>query len=106
MVNSYHMKYTSTLKRTSMSLDQQTLDSIESLATKWQTSKSEVIRRVVKKAKSDEIIRSVKMTPVEALEAIRAGAGLNEEDAKFLIDEVAAERAAKKYWWEENDSAL
>lgn len=100
------MKYTSTLKRTSMSLDQQTLDSIESLATKWQTSKSEVIRRVVKKAKSDEIIRSVKMTPVEALEAIRAGAGLNEEDAKFLIDEVAAERAAKKYWWEENDSAL
>ena len=46
------------------------------------------------------------MTPVEALEAIRAGAGLNEEEAKFLSDEVAAERAAKKYWWEENDSAL
>jgi|694.fasta_scaffold15158_11 hypothetical protein len=100
------MKYTSNLKRTSMSLDTDTLDSIESLAQKWQTSKSEVIRRIVKKAKSDEIIRSVKMTPVEALEAIRAGAGLNEEEAKFLSDEVAAERAAKKYWWEENDSAL
>jgi hypothetical protein len=40
------------------------------------------------------------------LEAIRAGAVLNEEEAKFLSDEVAAERAAKKYWWEENDSAL
>jgi hypothetical protein len=46
------------------------------------------------------------MSPVEALEAIRAGAGLNEEEAKFLRDEIAAERAAKKYWWEENDSAL
>lgn len=100
------MKYTSTIKRTSMSLDTDTLDSIESLAKKWQTSKSEVIRRIVKKAKSDEIIRSIKMSPVEALEAIRAGAGLNEEEAKFLRDEIAAERAAKKYWWEENDSAL
>ncbi len=100
------MKYTSVLKRTSMSLDTTTLDLMQELSTKWNVSKSEVIRRAVKKAQEDDIIRTVRMSPVEALEWIRDGGGLNESEAKFLRDEVAAERAAKKYWWEENDSAL
>jgi hypothetical protein len=100
------MKYPSTLKRTSMSLDTETLDNLAWLAVKWDTSKSEVIRRVVRKARESEAMKTARMTPVEALEWIRAGNGLNEEEAKHLTDEVAAERNAKVYWWEENDRSL
>lgn len=89
-----------------MSLDTVTLDIMQKLAKKWNVSKSEVIRRAVKKAQEDDIIKASRMSPVEALEWIRDGNGLNESEAKFMTDEIAAERAAKKYWWEENDSAL
>lgn len=89
------------MKRTSMSLDSETLDSLSSLADKWNTSKSEVIRRAVRNAKEGEALATARMTPVEALEWIRAGNGLNEEEADRFTKEVAAERNAKVYWWEE-----
>jgi len=100
------MKCPSTLKRTSMSLDTETLDTLALLAARWDTSKSEVVRRAVRKAKEGEALKTARMTPVEALEWIRAGNGLNEEEAKYLTEEVAAERNAKVYWWEENDRSL
>ena len=106
MVLRYHMNYPTTLKRTSMSLDLETLDSLVLLAEKWGTSKSEVVRRAVRKAKETEALKTARMTPVEALEWIRAGNGLSEEEAKYFTDEVAAERNAKVYWWEENDRSL
>jgi Arc/MetJ-type ribon-helix-helix transcriptional regulator len=82
------------------------LDMMQKLSKKWNVSKSEVIRRAVKKAQEDDIMKASRMSPVEALEWIQNGGGLNEREAKFITDEVAAERAAKKYWWEENDSTL
>jgi|GEM_PF-399186 len=102
----YHMSYPNTLKRTSMSLDTATLESLALLADKWATSKSEVVRRAVRKAKEGEALKTARMTPVEALEWIRAGNGLSEEEAKYFTDEVAAERNAKVYWWEANDPSL
>ncbi len=99
MVNSYHMKYTSNLKRTSMSLDTDTLDSIESLAQKWQTSKSEVIRRAVRKIREDEAMKAARMTPVQALEWLQEN-GISQAEADTLMEEVRLEREAKKYWWE------
>lgn len=99
MVNSYHMKYTSNLKRTSMSLDMDTLDSIESLAQKWQTSKSEVIRRAVRKIREDEAMKAARMTPVQALEWLQEN-GISQAEADTLMEEVRLEREAKKYWWE------
>lgn len=93
------MKYTSTLKRTSMSLDQQTLDTIELLASKWQTSKSEVIRRAVRKIKEDEAMKAVRMTPVQAMEWLQEN-GITQEQANAFREEIRLEREAKKYWWE------
>ncbi len=89
-----------------MSLDLDTLDSLAMLAEKWSISKSEVIRRAVRKAKESEAQKTARMTPVEALEWIRAGNGLNEEEAQYFTDEVAAERNAKVYWWEKHDPSL
>jgi Arc/MetJ-type ribon-helix-helix transcriptional regulator len=99
VVNSYHMKHTSNLKRTSMSLDTDTLDSIESLAQKWQTSKSEVIRRAVRKIREDEAMKAARMTPVQALEWLQEN-GISQAEADTLMEEVRLEREAKKYWWE------
>jgi Arc/MetJ-type ribon-helix-helix transcriptional regulator len=93
------MKYTSNLKRTSMSLDMDTLDSIESLAQKWQTSKSEVIRRAVRKIREDEAMKAARMTPVQALEWLQEN-GISQAEADTLMEEVRLEREAKKYWWE------
>jgi Arc/MetJ-type ribon-helix-helix transcriptional regulator len=93
------MKYTSNLKRTSMSLDQQTLASIESLATKWETSKSEVIRRAIRKIREDEAMKAARMTPVQALEWLQEN-GISQAEADTLMEEVRLEREAKKYWWE------
>jgi Arc/MetJ-type ribon-helix-helix transcriptional regulator len=93
------MKYTSNLKRTSMSLDTDTLDSIESLATKWQTSKSEVIRRAVRNIKEDEAMKTARMTPIQALEWLQEN-GISQAEADTLMEEVRLEREAKKYWWE------
>ena len=89
-----------------MSLDGETLKTIAALAEKWNTSKSEVIRRSVRKAKENEVMETARMTPVEALKWIRAGNGMTEEEAQHLKNEVAAERNAKVYWWEKDDSAL
>lgn len=93
------MKYTSTLKRTSMSLDQQTLDTIELLASKWETSKSEVIRRAVRKIKEDEAMKAARMTPVQAMEWLQEN-GISQAQADTLREEIRLEREAKKYWWE------
>ena len=93
------MKYASNLKRTSMSLDQQTLDTIESLASKWETSKSEVIRRAVRKISEDEAMKAARMTPVKALEWLQEN-GISQAEANTLREEIRLEREAKKYWWE------
>lgn len=93
------MSQTSTLKRTSMSLDQETLGSLESLATKWNTSKSEVIRRAVRKVKEDEAMKASRMTPIQAMEWLQEN-GITQEQADTMKEEIRHERLAKKYWWE------
>ena len=79
-----------------MSLDMPTLETLGMLAEKWNTSKSEVIRRSVRKAREADAMNTARMSPVQALEWIRAGAELNKEEAKSFHNEVAAESAAKK----------
>lgn len=99
-VFSYHMNYhPAPLKRTSMSLDADTFDSLAMLADKWMTSKSEVIRRAVRKAKEDEVVKGARMTPVQAMEWLQEN-GISQEQADSMREEVRLEREAKKYWWE------
>ncbi len=93
------MSQTSTLKRTSMSLDQETLGALELLAKKWNTSKSEVIRRAVRKFKEDEAMKASRMTPIQAMEWLQEN-GITQEQADNMKEEIRLERLAKKYWWE------
>lgn len=93
------MSSTGTLKRTSMSLDQETIGALESLASKWNTSKSEVIRRAVRKAKEDEAMEAARMTPIQAMEWLQEN-GISQEQANTMREEIRLEREARKYWWE------
>ena len=94
------MSKTSTLKRTSMSLDAETLENLEKLANIWNTSKSEVVRRSIRKAKEQETATTTQLTPIEALRRLRGGDGISPAQAQFLRDEITAERQAKIHWWE------
>ena len=82
-----------------MSLDHETLGSLESLARKWNTSKSEVIRRVVRKVKEDEAMKAARMTPIQAMEWLQDN-GISQEQANTMREEIRLERKARKYWWE------
>ncbi len=82
-----------------MSLDKETVGALESLATKWNTSKSEVIRRVVRKSKLEEDSKSAPKSPIEALRWLRKN-GLTHKEAETLKEEIQLERNAKRYWWE------
>ncbi len=94
----YHMNYN--LKRTSMALDQWTLRVLAELAKKWDTSKAEVLRRAVRHLKEEEDKAMKHPKPLEALDWLQKGGGLSKEEALVLREEVAAERNAKRYWWE------
>lgn len=97
---SYHMKSSSTLRRTSMSLDPETLDHLAALAIKWDTSKSEVIRRVVRKTSEEEAAKSPRTTPVEALRWLRKN-GISREAAEAWKEDIRLEREAKPNWWDD-----
>ena len=88
------------LTRTSMSLDQITIQALDTLSKRWNISKAEVVRRAVKslKAQADEEERLP--SPLEALDWLQNGGGLVAEEAAEFRAEVKAEREAKRYWWE------
>ena len=92
---------TYTLTRTSMSLDQSTLLSLGELSKKWAISKAEVMRRAIKKMKDEHDEQQRIPKPLDALDWLQRGGGLSEREAIILREEVAAERQAKRYWWEE-----
>ena len=88
------------LTRTSMSLDQITIQALDTLSKRWNISKAEVVRRAVKslKAQADEEERLP--SPLEALDWLQNGGGLVAEEAAEFRAKVKAEREAKRYWWE------
>lgn len=94
-MNTY--KYT----RTSMSLDAFTIDALDALSKKWKTSKAEVIRRAVSSLKQQSDEEDNLPSPAEALAWLQNGGGLLKEDAEKFRAEVAAERQAKTYWWQQ-----
>ncbi|TLD69144.1 hypothetical protein FEM03_18770 [Phragmitibacter flavus] len=94
------MSYHSDLTRTSMALDRGTLDALTDLAKRWGTSKAEVIRRSVRKAKEAADRESLQPAPLEALDWLQNGGGLTLNEAAEFREVVQAERRAKRYWWE------
>jgi metal-responsive CopG/Arc/MetJ family transcriptional regulator len=92
----------STLKRTSMSLDPETLENLDELAKYWAISKAEVIRRAIRKLSEEakhESRESREMTPIEAIEWLGKN-GITQETADKWKAEIKAERMAWRGWWE------
>ncbi len=89
------------LTRTSMALDSGTLGALQTLSQKWQISKSEVMRRAVQKMKEEAEREEQRQSPLEALAWLQNGGGISLEEATKLREEIAAERVAKRYWWDE-----
>ncbi len=94
------MSYATTLVRTSVSLDANTLTNLDALSKRWSVSKAEVMRRAIRKMKEEADAEDQCPGPLQALEWLQNGAGLSvAEGAEFKAD-IESERNAKRYWWE------
>ncbi|GAA5483354.1 ribbon-helix-helix protein, CopG family [Haloferula sargassicola] len=90
----------STLKRTSMALDAESLDTLEQLSRSWDVSKAEVIRRALRSSKeADDNAKPPRRTPLEALMWLREN-GISREEAEAFKAEIGAERMARRDPWE------
>ena len=87
--------------RTSMALDHWTLKALDELARRWGVSKAEVMRRGVRKLKEEADNEANQPTPLEALDWLQKGGGLNPTAALAFREQVRSERNARKSWWEE-----
>ena len=96
---------TTTLKRTSMALDLETLEALESLSKKWSVSKAEVMRRSIKKLQQEEKNKQESLTPIEALMKLKNGAGISQEEADQFKAELKEEREAWRDPWENYDTS-
>ncbi len=79
-----------------MSLDSETLENLSLLAEKWNTSKSEVIRRIVRKTKERETEESGRAKAVEALEWYQKN-GIGKKAANRMKEQVRLEREAQRF---------
>jgi hypothetical protein len=93
----YHMAYRNI--RTSMALDQWTLNTLKLLGEKLGISKSEVMRRAVRTLNEQTEQQDVRPSPLAALEYLQSS-GLSVREADAFREELQAERQAKRYWWE------
>lgn len=94
------MNYSTTLVRTSMSLDTGTLGVLDSLAKRWEVSKAEVMRRAIRRMQEEVEAEDKRPTPLQALEWLQSGAGLSVAESAEFKEQIAGERQAKRYWWE------
>jgi predicted transcriptional regulator len=97
---SYHMNYATTLVRTSVSLDTDTLANLDILAKRWSVSKAEVMRRAIRKLKTEADAEDQRPSPLQALEWLQNGAGLSVAEGAEFKKNIEAERQAKRCWWE------
>lgn len=86
-----------------MSLDVETIDNLTALAEKWGTSKSEVVRRVLRKTREEEAAKPPQMTPIEALRWLRKN-GMSRDEAEHMKEEIRLEREATRYWWDDRSA--
>ncbi len=76
--------------RTSFALDERTAQRIKRLATRWNVSQAEVVRRSVERA--EEAGQSPKPDPLELLKAYHAKGGLDQARADQWIKEIDEDR--------------
>lgn len=71
-----------------------------SLAKRWSVSKAEVMRRAIRRVQQDVEAEDKRPSPLQAMEWLQNGAGLNVAEGAEFKENVEAERQAKRYWWE------
>ncbi|MCW1885262.1 ribbon-helix-helix protein, CopG family [Luteolibacter flavescens] len=92
--------YSPRLVRTSMSLDTVTLGLLDELAKRESISKSEVMRRAVRKLKEESDREDHRLSPLAALEWLQKRGGLDSAESDAFKSAIREERDAKRYWWE------
>jgi len=80
--------------KATFSLDLDTASQLEELAQRWKTSKSEALRRAVRKAAEAE-----RPSRLDAFRQLQASMALTQEQADEWIREVRAERDAWRSPW-------
>ncbi len=94
------MSYATPLKRTSMSLDVDTLNALDSLAKRHAVSKAEVMRRAIRKLRLEAEAEDKRPSPLEALDWLQSGGGMSVAEGEAFKTDIRAERDAKRMWWE------
>jgi predicted DNA-binding protein len=78
------------LKRTSMALDTETIDALDSLSKKWAVSKAEVMRRAIKKIKQEE---TEKLSDAkQSLQWLKDSGTANKKQAQLDCEEAYQQR--------------
>jgi len=85
---------------TPVSLDAGTLSVLDHLAEKWSVSKTEVMRRVIYKAKEEAELENPRSSPLQAIQWLQSGGGLTSQQNTDFKESIRAERDANRYWWE------
>jgi len=79
--------------RSTFALDPETVDALDQLARRWDVSKSEALRRMVRVASSVEEV-DARADALAALDELQRLAGLDEKKAEAWIRGIRVERAA------------
>lgn len=79
-------------QRTTLTLDEATIQRIKTLASLWKVSKAEVVRRAVEQAERETTEQ--KTAPLESLKAYHQRGGLGSEKAESYLREVRENRGA------------
>ena len=87
------------LKRTSMALDTETINALESLSKKWAVSKAEVMRRAIKKIKQEET--ETLSDAKQALQWLKDSGPEDKKQAQLDCEEASTQR---KSWRAANHS--
>lgn len=92
MVGPYHGGMATTMIKSTYSLDVETVRTLEALASRWNVSKSEVLRRAVRTAAAED--RGGAAGPLAALRQLQADVVEDGVDIDRWVRDVRAERLA------------
>jgi predicted transcriptional regulator len=92
MVCAYHNDMAEMTIRSTYALDAETVRRLESLARRWEVSKSEALRRAIHAADAGLPQRS----QLDALDALQSSLGLSSRRAAAWADDARGQRAAIK----------
>ena len=79
--------------RSTFALDPETVATLDRLAARWDASKSETLRRIIRSAAAVELVDE-SADALAALEELQDRLGLDREKAEAWIREIRAERTA------------